>query len=63
VGVGAPRGWRATLIVAFIVVSFGAGANQLAVAVIGGVGAVALVGAIGAAADPDLRLPQASIRG
>ena len=36
--------------VAFIVVTFGAGANQLGPAVIGGVGAVALVGGIGAAA-------------
>jgi uncharacterized membrane protein len=41
--------------VAFIVVTFGAGANQLGVAVIGGVGAVVLVGAIGAAAHPLVR--------
>jgi uncharacterized membrane protein len=33
--------------VAFIVVSFGAGANQLGAAVIGGVGAVVIVGSIG----------------
>ena len=33
--------------VAFIVVSFGANANQLGVAVIGGVGAVVVIGAIG----------------
>src|SRR5207248_5213460 len=33
--------------VAFIVVTFGAGANQLGAAVVGGVGAVVIVGAIG----------------
>jgi uncharacterized membrane protein len=35
--------------VAFIVVSFGAGANQLGAAVVGGIGAVVVIGAIGAA--------------
>src|SRR2546429_2698865 len=38
--------------VAFIVVSFGAGAGQLGPAVIGGVGAVVVVGALGAALQP-----------
>jgi uncharacterized membrane protein len=41
--------------VAFIVVTFGAGANQLGAAVIGGVGAVVVVGGIGAAAHPLVR--------
>jgi uncharacterized membrane protein len=41
--------------VAFIVVTFGAGANQLGAAVIGGVGAVIVIGAIGAAAHPLVR--------
>src|SRR6202023_3454244 len=41
--------------VAFIVVTFGAGANQLGPAVIGGIGAVVVVGAIGAAIHPLVR--------
>src|SRR5437667_10812756 len=49
--------------VAFIVVSFGAGANQLGPAVIGGVGAVALVGGIGAAAHPLVsRIPRSLLQ-
>jgi uncharacterized membrane protein len=49
--------------VAFIVVTFGAGANQLGAAVIGGVGAVALVGGIGAAAHPLVsRIPRSLLQ-
>jgi uncharacterized membrane protein len=49
--------------VAFIVVSFGAGANQLGPAVIGGVGAVALVGGLGAAAHPLVsRIPRSLLQ-
>jgi len=49
--------------VAFIVVSFGAGANQLGPAVIGGVGAVVIVGAIGAAAHPLVsRIPRSLLQ-
>jgi len=49
--------------VAFIVVTFGAGANQLGPAVIGGVGAVVVVGAIGAAAHPLVsRIPRSLLQ-
>ncbi len=49
--------------VAFIVVSFGAGASHLGVAVIGGVGAVAFVGVIGAAAHPLVsRIPRSLLQ-
>ena len=49
--------------VAFIVVTFGAGANQLGAAVIGGVGAVAVVGGIGAAAHPLVsRIPRSLLQ-
>jgi uncharacterized membrane protein len=41
--------------VAFIVVTFGVAANQLGVAVIGGVGAVIVVGALGAVLQPLVR--------
>lgn len=41
--------------VAFIVVAFGAGANQLGAAIIGGVGAVIIVGAIGLALHQTVR--------
>jgi uncharacterized membrane protein len=41
--------------VAFIVVTFGAGANQLGVAVIGGVGAIIIVGGIGFALHQTVR--------
>lgn len=41
--------------VAFIVVSFGASANELGVAVVGGVAAVVMIGAIGFAAHPLIR--------
>jgi uncharacterized membrane protein len=41
--------------VAFIVVTFGVAANQLGVAVIGGVGAVVAVGAVGAVLQPLVR--------
>src|SRR6266446_600533 len=54
-GVGATRGWRSTLIgvgagfavLAVVVAAFGANANQLAVAVVGGVGAVVITGGVG----------------
>jgi len=49
--------------VAFIVVTFGAGANQLGAAVIGGVGAVVGVGAVGAAAHPLVtRIPRSLLQ-
>jgi uncharacterized membrane protein len=49
--------------VAFIVVTFGAGANQLGAAVIGGAGAVVVVGAIGAAAHPYVsRIPRSLLQ-
>jgi uncharacterized membrane protein len=49
--------------VAFIVVTFGAGANQLGPAVVGGVGAVVIVGAIGAAAHPLVsRIPRSFLQ-
>ncbi len=49
--------------VAFIVVSFGAGAGHLGSAVIGGVGAVVIVGAIGAAAHPYVsRIPRSLLQ-
>jgi uncharacterized membrane protein len=41
--------------VAFIVVTFGAAANQLGAAVVGGVGAVVVVGALGALLQPLVR--------
>src|SRR4030081_3927214 len=49
--------------VAFIVVSFGAGAGQLGPAVIGGVGAVVVVGALGAALQPLVaRIPRSLLQ-
>jgi uncharacterized membrane protein len=49
--------------VAFIVVSFGANANQLGVAVIGGAAAVVVVGAVGAALEPIvMRIPRSLLQ-
>jgi uncharacterized membrane protein len=49
--------------VAFIVVSFGANANQLGVAVIGGVGAVVVIGAIGLVLKgPVSRIPRSLLQ-
>jgi uncharacterized membrane protein len=49
--------------VAFIVVSFGANANQLGVAVIGGVGAVVVIGAIGLVLrGPVSRIPRSLLQ-
>ncbi len=49
--------------VAFIVVSFGANANQLGVAVIGGVGAVVVIGAIGLVLQrPVSRIPRSLLQ-
>jgi len=49
--------------VAFIVVSFGANANQLGVAVIGGAAALAVVGAVGAALKPIvIRIPRSLLQ-
>jgi uncharacterized membrane protein len=49
--------------VAFIVVTFGAAANQLGVAVIGGVGAVVVVGALGAVLQPLVtRIPRSLLQ-
>jgi uncharacterized membrane protein len=49
--------------VAFIVVSFGAGAGLLGPAVLGGIGAIVLIGAIGAAAHPLVsRIPRSLLQ-
>jgi uncharacterized membrane protein len=49
--------------VAFIVVSFGANANQLGLAVIGGVGAVAIVGGLGASVHKSVsRIPRSVLQ-
>jgi uncharacterized membrane protein len=49
--------------VAFIVVTFGAAANQLGAAVIGGVGAVVVVGALGAVLQPLVpRIPRSLLQ-
>ena len=49
--------------VAFIVVSFGASAHQLGVAVIGGVGALVVIGALGAALQgPVRRIPRSLLQ-
>jgi uncharacterized membrane protein len=49
--------------VAFIVVSFGATANQFGPAILGGVGAVVIVGGIGAAANPLVsRIPRSLLQ-
>jgi uncharacterized membrane protein len=49
--------------VAFIVVSFGAGAGQMGPAVLGGVGAVVVVGALGAALQPLVaRIPRSLLQ-
>jgi uncharacterized membrane protein len=49
--------------VAFIVVTFGAAANQFSAAVVGGVGAVVVVGALGAALQPlVMRIPRSLLQ-
>ena len=49
--------------VAFIVVTFGAAANQFGAAVVGGVGAVVVVGALGAALQPlVMRIPRSLLQ-
>src|SRR5256885_6876215 len=48
--------------VAFIVVTFGAGSNQLGAAVVGGVGAPVIIGASGFLRRPDVRRIRRSLR-